>query len=646
VKRRRFVKPLLETLEDRCTPAVWGIPWTDGSHLTVSFVPDGTKVDGTTSVLSQMMSRDLIPQAVWQGQILQAFQAWENVTNVNFRVVPDNGAPLGAPGAPQGDNGFGDIRIAAIPMSSDVLALTTAPGPLTGTRGGDIVFNSNDFFTAGGGLLGTNYLPLLDGVIHQDLYTVAQHEIGHALGLPDNNDPTSIMYGKYDSHHSTLDAVDVSNIQALYGTPAPDAFTAAGATSLATAWLIQPPPSAPAYVNLSVAGDLTTSTDVNYFQFNTGSTNPNGVALQLNTSDQSLLAGRISVYNSNQQLLATATAAGSGQNLTLSLNNVSNNSTYYVKVDRPSGTPFAVGAYQLNVVFGPNAPTVAALGSNAPLDNDGANATLGTALALQTTAGYTANTHYAVSAIADSASNVDVYSFQSATPPAGQPNVMTLSVQTLSGGPAPTLAVYDSNQQPVAAQILDNCYGNYSIQVANAQAGATYYVAVSASPGTPPASVYRLAISFCSQTATLQVDAQGTLSQGNNTAGGQISVTQSQQRFFTLTAAGGSSAAWVTMTIYNLQGQVVGSLTAQPGQTVSSVILLNEGDYTVGITAGTDDDSVLAPTNYVLSSVAVSSPIGATLSNTGQASGSGTTAHSSGGSYTYNQTKYPASPPT
>jgi hypothetical protein len=390
---------------------------------------------------------------------------------------------------------------------------------------------------------------------------------------------------------------------------------------------------------------------VNYFQFNTGSNNPNGVTLLLDTSDQSLLDARISVYNSSQKLIATATAAGSGQNLTLNLNNVSNNSTYYIKVDRPSGTPFAVGAYNLNVVFDPNAPTVAALGSNAPLDNDGANATLGTALALQTTAGYTANSHYAVSAIADSAANVDVYSFQSATPAAGQPNVMTLSVQSPSGGPAPTLAVFDNNQQPVAAQVLDNGYGLYSIQVANAQAGATYYVAVSASPGTPPASVYRLAISFCSQTATLQVDAQGTLSQGNNSAGGQVSVTESQQRYFSLTAAGGSSVAWVNMTIYNLQGQVVGSLTAQPGQTVSTIMLLNVGDYTVGITAGTDDGSVLSPIDYVLSSVAVSNPIGATLSNTGQASGSGTTAHSTGGSitdgsFTYNQTQYPASSST
>src|SRR5579883_2882956 len=96
----------LEHLEERCTPTVWGIPWTDGAHLTVSFVPDGTKVDNSTSTLYQKMASNGLSQSVWQSTILKAFQAWANVTNVNFTVIPDNGAPLGASGSPQGDSRF------------------------------------------------------------------------------------------------------------------------------------------------------------------------------------------------------------------------------------------------------------------------------------------------------------------------------------------------------------------------------------------------------------------------------------------------------------------------------------------------------------------------------------------------------------
>jgi hypothetical protein len=390
---------------------------------------------------------------------------------------------------------------------------------------------------------------------------------------------------------------------------------------------IQPPPGAPANASLSVVGDLTTSSDVNFFKFTTNALNPNGVTIQLNTSNQSLLAGQISVYNSAQQLIATRAATGPGQDLSFTLNLVGSNSTYYVKVDRPAGTQYSVGAYQLKVVFDPTAPTVAAQGSAAPLNNNGAHASLDTALALQTTAGYTANTHYKVSAIEQSATAVDVYSFQSAAPVAGQPNVMTLSVQVPGGGPAPVLTVYDSNRQTVAARVLDNGYGRYTVEVDNAQSNATYYVAFSAAPGTPAGTPYGLAISFCSQTVQPTVDDQGTLSAANNTSGGVINVSQADVRYFTLAASGaGNPAAVVQMTIYNTLGQVVATLQARRGETVSSLVLLNAGSYRVRITASTTDGSPLDPITYTLGSLSVSDPQGATMTDPNySATGSGST---------------------
>ena len=39
-----ILKLRAEILEDRCTPTTFGNPWPDASHLTMSFVPDGTQV--------------------------------------------------------------------------------------------------------------------------------------------------------------------------------------------------------------------------------------------------------------------------------------------------------------------------------------------------------------------------------------------------------------------------------------------------------------------------------------------------------------------------------------------------------------------------------------------------------------------------
>jgi predicted Zn-dependent protease len=53
-----------------------------------------------------------------------------------------------------------------------------------------------------------------------ELYQVALHEIGHALGLADNSDPNSVMYYGSGASNVTLDATDISNIRSLYSQPA------------------------------------------------------------------------------------------------------------------------------------------------------------------------------------------------------------------------------------------------------------------------------------------------------------------------------------------------------------------------------------------------------------------------------------------
>src|SRR5438067_10773554 len=65
----------LERLEDRDVPAVFGTPWPDGQHLTLSFAPDGTAVDGRASTLTTTLNGQTLG-ANWQREILRAFQTW------------------------------------------------------------------------------------------------------------------------------------------------------------------------------------------------------------------------------------------------------------------------------------------------------------------------------------------------------------------------------------------------------------------------------------------------------------------------------------------------------------------------------------------------------------------------------------------
>jgi hypothetical protein len=207
----------VERLEDRTAPAIFGVPWPDPGHLTLSFVPDGTAYSGggTSNLFATMDA--LMPRATWQGQILTAFQSWTAVAGINVSVVADSGDPLGTPGAVEGDKRFGDIRVSATTMSQDAIACG-APFSWTGTTfAGDLMFNSTCLFTSGpiGLSAGLGGAATTAGY---DLYTVAVQEAGHIFGMDNSADPGSVMYTTYTAPKTGLSAGDISGIQALYGT--------------------------------------------------------------------------------------------------------------------------------------------------------------------------------------------------------------------------------------------------------------------------------------------------------------------------------------------------------------------------------------------------------------------------------------------
>src|SRR4051812_10030176 len=114
--RSRTVRLSVETLEDRVTPALFGLPWPDASHLTVSFAPDNTTIPGGNSDLFASLDAKL-GRTVWQNAVLRAMQTWAVQANVNFGLVGDAGQAFGVSGAAEGDTRFGDVRIGGHAMT-------------------------------------------------------------------------------------------------------------------------------------------------------------------------------------------------------------------------------------------------------------------------------------------------------------------------------------------------------------------------------------------------------------------------------------------------------------------------------------------------------------------------------------------------
>jgi hypothetical protein len=625
-KKNTFLR--LETLEDRYVPALVGTPW-PYANLTLSFVPDGTSVDGNKSSLFQTMGTQVSIAKTWEAQILKAAQTWADAANINVGLVADGGQSIGASGLIQGDSRFGDIRVAAEPLGVGAQVAIGSPyNPIAGTRSGDLVFNSSYAFNVGGSQ--TSY----------DIYTVALHELGHSFGLPDNNDPTSIMYNTYQGVRTGPSAGDIAAIQSLYGTRAADAYQGPnGNNTLGTSAVMKLP---------EIGADISTVGQTDYFTYTVPSYADRTVTVTVQNGGISLLSPTLSAYTSSGTLIASSSAGSIFNNTTsITLNNVKRGMTLILSVASTHTDAFGMGSYRLKVDSGAVsrlqiAAIDAALNANTIVyKNFGhSTSTISTAVALDnTTYEIDPRFDYAVDARLGDASDVDFFSI---TTPATAPQATVFTVAPGQGSKlSPDLTVYDTNGNVVNAQILSNEASGYIVQILNPVAGAKYYLAVTADPFAATINdvgTYRLGITYTNSPIVLQTIVSDTLSATDTVDVLQVRSTEVQLYHFVLSVDTGGAAAGVEvqMQVIDANNKVVLSLTCQDGNTVSADVQLLQSSYTIVFTGINTNGSPLPTTWYSLLGTSLTEnldpvpidptdPTGTTTTTSGTTGTSGTT---------------------
>jgi hypothetical protein len=181
-----------------------------------------------------------IPAGAAEPEIMRAFSEWAKYAKLTFTQTNDALAKRTiAVLFASGDHGDG------YPFDGlgGVLAHTFYPVPDNPEPiAGDMHFDSDETWRIGADV---------------DVFSIALHEAGHALGLGHSDNPNAVMYPYYHMH-TALQPEDISAIQKLYatqdGTPGPGAPPTPPPSPAPLLLVVQTPPSTTTSSTVSLSG--------------------------------------------------------------------------------------------------------------------------------------------------------------------------------------------------------------------------------------------------------------------------------------------------------------------------------------------------------------------------------------------------------
>lgn len=622
ISRRRQLKMFsTECLESR--QLLTAVPWENPSQLTSSVAADGTDVVGQVSTFYQSFSY-LGSPATLNRTIAEVFQAWTRSTNVNVGFMPDGGQPIGAAGKTQADPRFGDIRIAAVSMSSEVYAFAVPhSGGIAGTWAGDILVNS------------AFHPPTM-----RQFRSVLMHEVGHVLGLDHSTDPLSPMF-LHNSPNSSLVPTtgDIANLQKLHGVRTDLLEQTKPNDTIGSATPIRNSSfdgSAP----LLNYGDIAGRADSDYYVINALSSYVGPVSVRLRTHGLSMLQGSLSILDRNGTVLATGAAASFGRDVVLHIS-VATRQQLYIRVNSAAPTDtFSFGRYALLVSFDrlnqatPQAiedvpaQNVAFLGQAEQTQlfltgvmpqyfNDlHLNDTIGTATTLKTTPGFGEGTAYGFEGTISDRTDVDVYAIRSPRRMAVG-DIMTVTLDVPDAATLiPFLTIYDSVGLSLPARVLRNGAGTLTLQVSGIANRSTVFLSVRKDPAATRHRTgnYSFRVRFGAY-AEQSVDlVSGTLTASASRQFRTIEMTQTRLLALALTPVGAAAQSGnvaTQVTLFDSLGREIYRLVAI-GRSVrtSETFLLKPGTYFLRINATTSDGAPLPASGFRLSASMLSDDTG------------------------------------
>ena len=579
----------LEALEDRATPAIFGEPWLDGRHLTLSFAPDGAAISGVGSNLAGVFAGFSTPDTA-RLEILRAFQTWAATANLNLGIVGDNGAAFGSAGAIQNDPRFGDIRVGARVLAGDVVAVT-APFSLLTANSGDFILNAGKAFAVGN--VAGKY----------DLFTVALQEAGHTLGVGNNANTASAMYEVYGGARTGLVAADVSAIRALYGARAADGSEGSagnGTTDTATSFAA------------ALEADLTTVQDVDTYRY--VADGAAGRYFRVKAAGLSLVAAKLEVLDAGGLVIGSAQAASPLQNdVTVYVPELVPGAAYYLRVSAARTDVFGVGSYRLAADATEAGP--AAADPNALVNTEtSTNNNVGNATVVVPSAG-----PYDYSFRSSLASSSDVDFFRVRSPAAGASRLVITVAGVGQSTFLPNVDVYSAAGVKLATKVIAQTAGTVVLSLEAVTASTDYLIRVAST--LDKTGNYDVVADFRASLPAMK-GATGVLTSAVRSTAATLYIYQSQTVQLNLLANLVSGPDFIGLArIFDYKNRVVFELYSLTGVLSTGQVFLPKGVYRIQAASLTS-----ATINFSLTLFGVTDPIGTDPTDTtGNPSGGGET---------------------